>query len=109
VTRDEFDAATTALIRRNWRHMDDLGGQPPAALLDGLWAIVEGHAPEREQLATVLDRIAEHSADADIRQHISQVTASLRGDGLVIVSGPPSVAEAAGKPAPRRTTRRRTT
>ena len=44
MNRDDFDAAASALIRRNYRHLDDLGGQPPAALLDGLWAMLEAHA-----------------------------------------------------------------
>lgn len=46
MTRDEFDSAAAALIRRHWRHMDDLGGRPPAALLDGLWAIAGQHADD---------------------------------------------------------------
>lgn len=49
--RNEFDAAVTALIRRNWRHLDDLGGQPPAALLDGLWGIVRQHAEDTGVIA----------------------------------------------------------
>ena len=45
-------------------------------------------AVDREQLATVLEQIAEHSSADDIRAHIRQVSMALRGNGLIFVNGP---------------------
>lgn len=45
-----------------------------------------------EQLATVLSQIADYSADSDIRQHIRQVAEALRGNGFIILNGPPQEA-----------------
>jgi hypothetical protein len=48
--------------------------------------------PDAEQLATVLEQIADHSSDSDIRQHVRQVVQALRGDGLIFLDGPPQQA-----------------
>ena len=77
MNRDDFDAAATALIRRNYRHLDDLGGQPPAALLDGLYALAEQQAAEAE------------------RENLREWR-----------EGPVAPADAEPKPAPRRPARR---
>jgi hypothetical protein len=45
--------------------------------------------PNAEQLATVLEQITDYSSDGDIRAHVRQVARALRGDGLVILNGPP--------------------
>jgi hypothetical protein len=47
---------------------------------------------DAEELATVLDQIAGHSSDADIRGHVRQVIDALRGDGVIILNGPPQQA-----------------
>jgi hypothetical protein len=49
--------------------------------------------PDREQIAIVLDRIAEHSSDGDIREHVRQVSLALRGNGVIFVNGPDSQGE----------------
>jgi hypothetical protein len=41
------------------------------------------------QLATVLEQIADHSSDDDIRSHVRKVARALRGNGLIILNGPP--------------------
>lgn len=51
-----------------------------------------GTLPDAAQLATVLDQIADHSPDSDIRGHIRQVAQALRGDGLIFLNGPPQAA-----------------
>jgi hypothetical protein len=48
-----------------------------------------GSAANAEQLATVLAQIVDHSSDDAIRGHVRQVVAALRGDGLIILNGPP--------------------
>ena len=48
----------------------------------------DGNA-DASQLAAVLEQIAEHSADEDIRGHVRQVAEALRGSGLIIMDGPP--------------------
>jgi len=45
-----------------------------------------------EQLATILEQIADHSADGDIRDHVRQVVIALRGNGLIFMNGPPQQA-----------------
>jgi hypothetical protein len=42
-----------------------------------------------DQLATVLEQIADYSSDGNIRDHVRQVAEALRGDGLIILNGPP--------------------
>lgn len=44
--RDDLDRENAAAIRRHWRHMDDLGGQPPTALLDELAKLAARHADD---------------------------------------------------------------
>jgi hypothetical protein len=44
--RDQMDREHSASIRRHYRHLDDLGGQPPAALLDELAKLAERHADD---------------------------------------------------------------
>jgi hypothetical protein len=41
------------------------------------------------QLAAVLEQIADHSSDAAIRGHVRDVARALRGNGLIILHGPP--------------------
>jgi hypothetical protein len=41
------------------------------------------------ELATVLEQIADYSSDGDIRAHVRQVIEALRGNGLIILNGPP--------------------
>jgi len=89
--RNDFDAAAAALIRRNWRHMDDLGGQPPAALLDGLWGIVQAHAE-----------------DAGVIAVKREDDAPGKPEGVIYVDGTLQGTPTPPKPAPRRTTRRST-
>ena len=49
----------------------------------------EAAQPNADQLATVLEQIADHSSDGDIRAHVRQVAEALRGSGLIILNGPP--------------------
>jgi len=96
MTRDDFDAAAAALIRRNWRHMDDLGGQPPAALLDGLWALAGQCAAEAER-----DNLREWREGAAVQPPNLDFTPNA-------VPVPAHEITTPAKPAPRRTTRRST-
>ena len=42
----------------------------------------------RGQLIEVLERIADHSSDDYIREHVRMVARSLRGSGLLFINGP---------------------
>lgn len=42
----------------------------------------------RDQLAEVLEQIADNSSEDDIREHIRQVVDSLRSTGVIFVKGP---------------------
>ena len=42
-----------------------------------------------EQLAAVLEQIAEYSRSDQIRDDIREVVAALRGTGFIVVNGPP--------------------
>jgi len=104
--RNEFDVQAAKLIRRNWRHMDDLGGQPPAALLDGLWGIVQAHAADagviavkREDDAPTAEQVATW-----IRDHPAELAKMARVAGGM----DKLMAIGTGTAAPRRTTRRST-
>jgi hypothetical protein len=59
---------------------------------------MSGSEVDSEQLAIVLDRIAEHSSDASIREHIRLVATQLRGSGFIIVNLPPSAGEVSRPP-----------
>jgi hypothetical protein len=109
LTRDEFDAAAAAVIRRNYRHMDDLGGQPPAALLDGLWAMLEQHADdilhEEDGVSGTPELLPRNQAGTP---EYEQRTAELRDKGLSAEADARDRHAAAEQPKPpaRRTTRR---
>jgi len=100
MTRDEFDARAAAVIRRNYRHMDDLGGQPPAALLDGLFALAEQHAAEADR-----DNLREWREGPGTSELAAKEAAA-----MALLATPPDLTGVtpAPKPAPRRTTRRST-
>ena len=42
-----------------------------------------------DALATVLDQLADHSPPEDIAGHLREVVQALRGNGMVLVDGPP--------------------
>lgn len=86
-------------LQRNWPQSVD---QPPLAdviaHLGYRANVLENHAADiagtlartdAEQTATVLEQISDRSSDEDIRGHVRQVAAALRGNGLVILNGPP--------------------
>jgi hypothetical protein len=81
VNRAEFDAQATAVIRRNYRHMDDLGGQPPAALLDGLYGIAIEHAQDGDRERELAEDLTRRNRAFDIlaRDHNQLVDELIAG------------------------------
>ena len=114
MTRDEFDARATQLIRRNWRLLDDAGGTPPPALLDGLHALAEQHAAEaeRENLREWREGPVKREDDAPTAEQVAtwirDNPAELAKMARVAGGMDKLMAIGAGTAAPRRTTRRST-
>jgi len=86
VTRDDLDARNAAAIRRHWRDLVDLGGQPSAALLDDLAAVADEHARQRI-LASEHERV---TPDVAVAPAESRETAPVAGanDIRVVPEGP---------------------